>query len=373
MTKCVWGEGALRSICDAIAGMGRDSGRNQAINNGRMRLWSINLAGHLDADLIDDALRVSGRACGLADHELDVLLRDDPTSAKAAAAATTRIPEHRCDGFDLKEHSDPEWTRGLIPKSDDLRSRLMTSEQVSAIPESKPVIDGYLYENTLAWLAGSPRSYKSFMAIHMAACVATGRSFFGETVTRGSVLYVAGEGASGLGRRIGAWNYAWGGMADDLPPITWLPRAVQAQSQNWTELCAIAAELNPRLIILDTQSRMTVGMDENKAEHVSLFVDRADALKAASHACVLTLHHLNRGGTNMRGSSVLDGAADTVLTMRRDDDFNVVEFDVIKQKDVEERSPVFVERHVVDVCRSMTLQRSTKPGGWDKKHKRSVD
>jgi hypothetical protein len=50
---------------------------------------------------------------------------------------------------------------------------------------------------------------------------------------------------------------------------------------------------------------------------MSLYVAQVQRLKRATGACVLTVHHLGREGTHLRGSSALDAAQDSELLVKR--------------------------------------------------------
>lgn len=81
----------------------------------------------------------------------------------------------------------------------------------------------------------------------------------------------------------------------------------------------LVAELQPTLILLDTQARITVGMEENAAKDMGEFVDKLERLRRASGACVLIVHHMGRNGEHMRGSTALEGAATTILQASKED------------------------------------------------------
>lgn len=67
------------------------------------------------------------------------------------------------------------------------------------------VVCQILEANALAAFFGDPGSTKSFLAIDISCCVATGIEFNGKTTTKGPVCYIAGEGQNGIARRIKAW------------------------------------------------------------------------------------------------------------------------------------------------------------------------
>ena len=70
------------------------------------------------------------------------------------------------------------------------------------------LIEGILESGSFGMLYGSPSSGKSFSALDMGACVATGLDWHGNAVQQGGVLYFVGEGMQGVGRRKDAWTIA---------------------------------------------------------------------------------------------------------------------------------------------------------------------
>lgn len=209
-----------------------------------------------------------------------------------------------------------------------LRAALLDSAALDFIPAPQPVIDGFLYRDSLAWLHGKPGNGKSFVALDWAACVAAGLPWQGCETMQGPVLYLAAEGKSGLRPRVRAWE----DYAQCVMGVVFLPVAVQLLVPvDIAALAAVAAEMHPALVVLDTQARVTTGFDENSAKDMGLFVAAADRLREATGACVLTVHHEARAGENMRGSTALEGAATSI--MRATKEGSLITLSTSKQKD----------------------------------------
>jgi hypothetical protein len=210
-----------------------------------------------------------------------------------------------------------------------LRTALIDSAGLDRIPTPEPLINNILFRNSIAWIIGAPGNGKSFVALDMAGAVGTGKPWQTNPVTQGPVLYLVAEGVAGTKDRVRAWE-ASNGMT--MEGVKWLPVAIQtgndAQWATFTELCA---EMCPALIVLDTQARITVGMEENAAKDMGVFVHRLESLRIATGACVLVVHHVGRNGDHMRGSTALDGAAVTIIRVSKADDRISVECG--KQKD----------------------------------------
>jgi hypothetical protein len=86
------------------------------------------------------------------------------------------------------------------------------------VKASSWLVQGLLETDSFSCLFGDPGAGKSFLAIELAACVATGTPFYGLEVKHpGPVIYLAGEGRTGLVRRFRAWSIARRVPLDNAP------------------------------------------------------------------------------------------------------------------------------------------------------------
>ncbi len=87
----------------------------------------------------------------------------------------------------------------------------------TGIAEARDFVESLLTEDGASVIYGPSNCGKSFWILDLTACVATGAYFRDELeVDRGSVVYVALEGAFGVRNRIGALNQA-GRLPEDAP------------------------------------------------------------------------------------------------------------------------------------------------------------
>lgn len=201
---------------------------------------------------------------------------------------------------------------------------LLTRSGLASIPPAEPLIADTLNRRTLAFMAGAPGSAKSFHLLAWAAHIATGTPWQGRKVERGRVLYIVAEGAYGIHDRLTAWETHTGHSIPD-EGLSIYPDALQLTDE--TVLSALRVHVTAEdydLIAIDTLSRCAVGLDENSAADMSRFVEAAETLKrATTRGTVVIAHHSSKSGAGLRGSSVIEGAADTVYltARRRDGDF----------------------------------------------------
>ncbi|UAK39660.1 AAA family ATPase [Gordonia bronchialis] len=207
-----------------------------------------------------------------------------------------------------------------------LADRLLTLSSLGELRTPTPLVGGLLYRGTLAQLAGPAGSYKSFLAIAVACSVAAGTDLDGQRIGEPEhVIYVAAEGAAGLRARILAWCEHHGIDPRVLEPtLHILPVPVQLgnRSTDVTQTAEAAQQLPAALVILDTRSKCTIGLEENSNTDQASAVAAAEQISEAG-ATVLVIHHTGRVGNNPRGATAWDGGVWSDLRIKEGKDFAV--------------------------------------------------
>jgi hypothetical protein len=202
-----------------------------------------------------------------------------------------------------------------VTKLDVLRRALLDSKGLDHLASPRALIDHILYFDTPSWIIGRPGCGKSFVALDWAAHVGSGERWNGFDVVQTNVIYVSPESPGGIKLRKQAWEASQGHRMDG---VYFLPLPINAiNAGEFSALAALALEVHAGLIILDTQARMTVGLEENSSKDMGVFVDKLDRLRDKTHACILTVHHTPRGADHLRGSTALEGAAGTIVTVKK--------------------------------------------------------
>jgi len=194
---------------------------------------------------------------------------------------------------------------------------LLSLEEVLSLPAPEPLIEGVLDRGTTTMLYGAPATGKSFVALHWAWSIATGRAWLGHEVEAGRALYVAAEGVSGLGERVRALRLAWPGEVEDRLQF----RTSAVNLTNSAEVADIAATVAARevdFVVLDTLARVAGDAEENSSTAMSGIVRAVDTIRAARPGCTVVLvHHEGKSG-DLRGSSAILGALDVALRLHGD-------------------------------------------------------
>ena len=215
------------------------------------------------------------------------------------------------------------------------RYKMMRRDAVFAMPPVEFLVDGLITDTGFTMMYGAPGTGKSFIAIDIALSVAHGQPWQGQAVKQGPVLYIAGEGIGGFGKRWKAWERHHGKV--DEPDLYLLPTAVNfREPEDIARLVATIEDIEQpfSLVIVDTVARAIAGAEENSSTDMGLFVAACDEIKALTGGALLAVHHAGKSADRgARGSSALLGGVDTSLMIGKSDD--IVTLRVEKQKDAE--------------------------------------
>jgi len=196
-----------------------------------------------------------------------------------------------------------------LPAGDGFPAQLDATE-LHTLPDPEPLIEGILDVNTVSVLGGFSGSGKSFIAADWAMCIASGRPWLDHEVKQGKVLYIAAEGAFGMKTRVGAWQQRFD-TALESGALTFLMAPVQfANAPHVARLSALLRDDEYDFVIIDTQARSTVGLEENSATDMGKFIDALYRMRDESKTTVLVIHHTGYDKSRTRGSSANFAAVD---------------------------------------------------------------
>jgi hypothetical protein len=238
-----------------------------------------------------------------------------------------------------------------------MMAKLLDRDQLEALPDPEPLVQDLLDLDSESWIIGASGGFKSFVALDIACHVARGMPWRGKPVKRGEVIYIVAEGSKGIRKRIQAWEKTYGGRADG---VFVLPEPVQSASRGakagvgpeWLTLVEVVRRRRPVMVVIDTQARVTVGLNENDNGEMNVFVMAVTLMRQAAGSCVLVVHHTGRNGGDARGASAIDAAQDTELKVSRPESASkraeltaVITLD--KQKDGEDSAKIEIQLKVV--------------------------
>jgi len=176
------------------------------------------------------------------------------------------------------------------------------------------LIYGYIEAGKVALFFGAPASFKSFVVIDMGLSIAAGKDWHGHKVNQGSVLYICGEGQSGINKRIMAWEKLHNQSTDNFfvssSPVQILSEESRTKIEKEAKRISDIAQ-DPKLIIIDTLNRNFGDGDENSTADMTKFIKGIDQLSRSLNCAIIIVHHSGLNDANRgRGSSALLGAMD---------------------------------------------------------------
>ena len=173
------------------------------------------------------------------------------------------------------------------------------------------LIKDHMEQNSIGMLFGAPASAKSFIAMDIAFCIAAGIDWNGNPTEQGKVVYLAGEGFSGMGKRFKALAEKYQANTNEVY-FSDLPASFSDKENTIKVHEGIASVCpNPALIIIDTLHRNFGVGDENSAKDFGVFLYHITALMKGSGCAILIVHHSGHGDADRgRGSSSIKAAMD---------------------------------------------------------------
>ncbi|MCF1502179.1 AAA family ATPase [Afifella sp. H1R] len=259
--------------------------------------------------------------------------KDDITDWKEKAGGTAEL-FHQA----IADHAKP-WVPGPPPSH--FKARLWSQLDLPG-PEHEWLIEDFLSVGDRSIIAGPSRSGKSFLAIDAAMSVAQGKTFFGRDVQPGLVIYQAGEGARGILKRLRAYRQHYGLSPKADLPFVLLSSPVDLYHTDGStgplieEIKAWAAywDLPLRLVVIDTLSTATAGADENSGKDMSTVLANIARISEECACHVSLVHHMNAGGTKLRGHTSILANVDQVIEVANSDGTRTAT--LTKQKDGED-------------------------------------
>lgn len=194
------------------------------------------------------------------------------------------------------------------------------------IDEPNDIIKGLIRETSLSMLVGEEGCGKSIFAMNLALAIATGQdSFLGYKIMKhGKVLYLNnelpfGECLSRFKKMIHLDNLEKTSKIDDFI----IPDRIPDFSDYKIELDYKCGQMKPILVILDCLY-WAHNSNENDNSEMKNILRQLMHLRDTHHLAILVIHHTKKGtksepmhNDNIRGASVLAGASDSILQLKR--------------------------------------------------------
>lgn len=267
---------------------------------------------------------------GLSDDEIHGLT--DPLTTQGYTVEETRrevqvaIDGARRKGWTPESYAVPDFDAPAQPKIDAAPTQeLEWFDDIEPSLTDAYLVKGVLADGAMSVVYGPSNSGKTFFALDLAFHIATETPWRGLKVKGAGVLYLAAEGGRGVLNRVAALK-SHTGVCDvplavkragldllhkeaDLQTVYDLAQAVQARKEG-----------APLIIVIDTLSRIMAGGDENSAADMTALIRNIDAIREATGAHIMLVHHTGKDtAKGARGHSSLRAATDTEIEVQNED------------------------------------------------------
>jgi RecA-family ATPase len=316
--ELAYGERLLQGVCDEISAT-TEGGRNNIVNIGAYRVGRAVASGRIDPGAAERALLSAANDNGL--------VADD---GEIAVLATIRSGLR---GGSLRP-LEPLTDRPLFNVIEEPVAELVTSrlhwhhdnENEVAVP--RWLVKKMLMECGVALLSAQWSAGKTFVALHLAECVARGKPFAGQRIKRqGGTLFFAAEAAGDIPIRLRGITAGPLRIKQDPLPFAWLekvpllsaPGALEQMKKDARDAAAVMQSrygLPLALIVVDTMAAASGVEDENDAAQGQAVMNVLHDLARATGALVLVVDHFGKTiGSGTRGTSAKDSSADALLVL----------------------------------------------------------
>jgi len=185
------------------------------------------------------------------------------------------------------------------------------------------LIKPYLEKDCVGTIFGDSDTYKSFIVLDIGLHLSSGIDYHGHKVHQCPVVYIAGEGHGGIGRRCLAWMNKHGLKPDETPFYASKVPAQLIEEGNTRKIAEIIKRIcpvNPGMIIIDTLSTNIGNGDESDNKDMSVLLNNVNVhIRTPTGACVGIVAHVGHGDKEReRGAYCIRGNVDFRIIVKRD-------------------------------------------------------
>lgn len=218
------------------------------------------------------------------------------------------------------------------------------------------LVEGVIKQGSLVMLGGAPSGGKTYVAIELMMSVATGKPFFETFPTKqGDVVFIACEGRDSIIRRATAWQKLKNDGVDvenvfisRQEMVVCGPEIAEISSESMAKFIQ-KSKIIPKVVFIDTMNYSLGTAKENDANDMTEYFRKiANNLIRKFGCTVVLVHHTSKNGEDIRGSSSIRGALDSLffISQSKTGQFKV-END--KHKDREKIAPFYLNSKSVQI------------------------
>ena len=232
----------------------------------------------------------------------------------------------------------------------DLTYKLQRLSDYPVIPSTDRLIDPYLPLGGQIVLAALPKTFKTYVGLSWACCVATGHKWLERPVKKGRVLYIALESYHGVLRRKEAWRKKHGYSKEDLDNLVCVTVPINFAQEGSIEraLRDLASQaFRPDFIVIDTWFKSTAGAKVSDQAEMTAALDRLTVFQktleevtefkdSLPQVTVLILAHTDKKGLDLFGSIAQFPNCDVLYMLNRQEHALEVTLSCMGARDIEE-------------------------------------
>ena len=224
-------------------------------------------------------------------------------------------PRHIGIGSLYKYATQLGWQNQPLPSATNNKYKLLTGNDLRALPPVQWRLKGILPYEGLAAMYGPSASGKSFLGFDAGVAISQGVDWFGIRTTKSTVVYVALEGESGFKNRVAAWELENG---RSLPPDMFMVlQPFHITKPEEVEELAAAVPFGS-VVIVDTLNRAAPTSDENSSKEMGEILESCKHLQALIGGLVVLIHHTGKDTSRgARGHSSFFAALDGAVEVER--------------------------------------------------------
>ena len=232
------------------------------------------------------------------------------------------------------------------------------NEEEEYVPPPE-LIEGLVSKDSLTFIYGHPGTGKSILAMGLAATLAEEeQTFFGRACSPSIVIVLCGEDLRGMReknaaihkkRMLNGYDDVVIGVlgGDELNLVgANVNQTITSVSEAFEEAenCYVSRSGKPlprdinRVLIADTWSSLTPGMDENSAKETSVALQSLQRIKDSGVDAVFVTHHSGKSqGKSLRGHSGLSARADNIWHITKKGGKSIIQVEKAKHHENGER------------------------------------
>jgi hypothetical protein len=315
-------DGCARELADCMEGS-----RNELLNKLSYRVHRMVARGWLDSAEVEHRLYDAAATCGLLKSDGHRQVRATIASGRKAGLANPH-PD-----LEDREYVDPDTGECFEDDSNNLPVGFIEDDD-SELEEPDDLIKGLVPNADVVFIGGQSQAGKTFVAILLAYCIASGAPFFGRRVKErlGVAILAAEGGGASYRRRLRVTRMRMSVDGDEKFPVTYLGDVPDLSDSKEIK------KLVPRLKQLDRYYRETYGVrlgvviidtvaaafdldDEDDNSEAAKTIKKMKAIGQQVGALMVPIHHYGKAPTTgLRGASGWKAGCDAILSVLADID-----------------------------------------------------